>query len=91
MRESFQPQAVLWGQAYETLVKRGVLARLVEEGLLTIDDPRIAEWTQVRLGARCRGIAPAARPARRRDAGRGGGWGRALRAQRVRYGLHGYP
>lgn len=49
MRESFQPQAVLWGQAYETLVKRGVLARLVEEGLLKVDDPRVAEWTQVRL------------------------------------------
>lgn len=49
MRESVQPQAVLWGQAYELLVKRGVLTRLVDEGLLSVDDPRVAEWRQVRL------------------------------------------
>ena len=48
-RSSFQLQAVLWGQAYETLVKRGALTRLVEEGLLSADDPRIVEWRQVRL------------------------------------------
>ena len=49
MRESVQPQAVLWGQAYELLVKRGVLTRLVDEGLLSVDDPRVAEWRAVRL------------------------------------------
>lgn len=49
VQELFQPQAVLWGQAYETLVKRGVLTRLLEEGLLEVDDPRLAAWRSVRL------------------------------------------
>ena len=31
---SFQQQAVRWGQAYEVLVKRGVLACLIEQGLI---------------------------------------------------------
>ena len=31
---SFQRQAALWGQAYEVLVKRGVLTRLLEQRLL---------------------------------------------------------
>jgi len=48
-RTLLQPQAALWGQAYEVLVKRGVLTRLIEEGLIPVDDPRISEWRQVRL------------------------------------------
>lgn len=48
---TFQQQAVLWGQAYEVLVKRGVLTRLVEEGLIHADDPRLARWRQTKLSA----------------------------------------
>lgn len=46
---SFQQQAVLWGQAYEVLVKRGVLARLLEQRLIAMDDARIADWRQCKL------------------------------------------
>lgn len=45
----FQKQAELWGQAYEVLVKRGVLSCLVEWKLL---DPRHAQlkpWREARL------------------------------------------
>jgi hypothetical protein len=48
---SFQQQAALWGQAYEVLVKRGVLARLLEQRLIQIDDPRLSEWRQCKLAA----------------------------------------
>ena len=34
---SFHAQAVLWGQTYEVLVKRGVLACLIEQGLISKD------------------------------------------------------
>ena len=46
---SFQQQAALWGQAYEVLVKRGVLTRLLEQRLVTLNDPRIADWRQCKL------------------------------------------
>ena len=36
---TFQQQAVLWGQAYEVLVKRGVLACLIEQGLADWNHP----------------------------------------------------
>ncbi|MDF6842484.1 hypothetical protein NLR04_24910, partial [Escherichia coli] len=45
----FQKQAELWGQAYEVLVKRGVLACLVEWKLLTPEHPTLAEWRDQRL------------------------------------------
>jgi hypothetical protein len=46
---TFQREAVLWGQTYEVLVKRGVLTRLLEQRLITIDDPRIADWCHCKL------------------------------------------
>jgi hypothetical protein len=46
---SFQQQAALWGEAYEILVKRGVLTRLLEQQLVTVDDARIADWRQCKL------------------------------------------
>ena len=45
----FQKQAELWGQAYEILVKRGVLACLVERGLLATDHPQLQPWKDARL------------------------------------------
>jgi len=48
---SFQQQAALWGQAYEVLVKRGVLACLLEQRLIQIDDPRLAQWRECKLAA----------------------------------------
>lgn len=46
---SFQQQAVLWGQAFEVLVKRGVLACLADKGLVSYDSPELAEWRQAKL------------------------------------------
>lgn len=46
---SFQQQAVIWGQAYEILVKRGVLACLIEHKLLKPDHPGLAPWRETRL------------------------------------------
>jgi hypothetical protein len=46
---TFQQQAVLWGQAFEVLVKRGVLACLVDKGLVSYDGPELAEWKKVKL------------------------------------------
>jgi hypothetical protein len=45
----FQKQAELWGQAYEVLVKRGVLAHLVEAKLLEPDHPQLVTWKQNQL------------------------------------------
>ncbi len=45
----FQKQAELWGQAYEVLVKRGVLAHLVESKLLEPDHPQLVVWKQSQL------------------------------------------
>jgi hypothetical protein len=45
----FQKQAELWGQAYEVLVKRGVLAHLVESKLLAPDHPQLLAWKQSQL------------------------------------------
>ena len=59
---SFQQQAALWGQLYEILVKRGVLARLVEQRLITIEDPRID-----RHGFRSTSLAPCKGSLRRRS------------------------
>jgi hypothetical protein len=46
---SFHAQAVLWGQTYEVLVKRGVLACLVEQGLILKDRPALQPWRDTRL------------------------------------------
>jgi ethanolamine utilization microcompartment shell protein EutS len=46
---TFQQQAVLWGQVYEVLVKRGVLACLVETGLLSRDLPSLRPWIETRV------------------------------------------
>lgn len=48
---SFQQQAVLWGQAYEVLVKRGVLAVLLDRALVTQDAPALAPWRELKVGA----------------------------------------
>lgn len=45
----FQKQAEIWGQAYEVLVKRGVLACLVEHQLLAPEHPQLAPWKQHQL------------------------------------------
>jgi hypothetical protein len=45
----FQKQAEFWGQAYEVLVKRGVLAHLVESKLLAPDHPQLEVWKQSQL------------------------------------------
>lgn len=45
----FQKQGELWGQAYEVLVKRGVLACLVERGLLATEHPQLLPWKDARL------------------------------------------
>lgn len=50
MRElTFQKQAEYWGQAYEVLVKRGVLAHLVESGLIRRDRPGLRRWRELQL------------------------------------------
>jgi hypothetical protein len=46
---SFHKQAVLWGQAYEILVKRGVIACLLERGLIQRDQPGLEDWQGFRL------------------------------------------
>ena len=45
----FQKQAELWGQGYEVLVKRGVLACLVEHKLLDPAHPQLTPWKQHQL------------------------------------------
>ena len=45
----FQKQAELWGQAYEVLVKRGVLACLIEGKLLDPEHALLAPWREHRL------------------------------------------
>lgn len=46
---SFHQQAVAWGQAYEVLVKRGVLACLLERRLIASDQPGLEQWAKLRL------------------------------------------
>jgi len=45
----FQKQAELWGQAYEVLVKRGVLACLVEHKLLEPEHSQLTPWKEHQL------------------------------------------
>jgi hypothetical protein len=46
---AFQQQAAIWGEAYEILVKRGVLACLVERKLLRPEHVSLAAWRETRL------------------------------------------
>lgn len=46
---TFHQQAVLWGQAYEVLVKRGSIAYLIEQGLLDADRPSLEQWRKHKL------------------------------------------
>ena len=46
---TFQKQAEYWGQAYEVLVKRGVLAYLVETGLIRRNRPGLERWKKLPL------------------------------------------
>ena len=46
---SFQQQAVLWGQTYEVMVKRGVLACLADKNLIDMDSPALSPWRKTRL------------------------------------------
>lgn len=45
---TFQQQAVIWGQAYEIFVKRGVLGCLTDHGLVSLDDPHLKPWRETR-------------------------------------------
>lgn len=42
--QTFQQQAVIWGQAYEIFVKRGVLGCLADYELIQLDDPHLQPW-----------------------------------------------
>lgn len=46
---SFQQQAVIWGQAYEIFVKRGVLACLIEQQILDPAHRGIRVWKENKL------------------------------------------
>ncbi len=46
---SFHQQAVAWGQAYEVLVKRGVLACLLERRLIAAEQSGLEQWQKLRL------------------------------------------
>jgi hypothetical protein len=41
---SLHQQAVLWGQAYEILAKRGAIDYLVERGMIDIESPWLQAW-----------------------------------------------
>lgn len=45
---SFQQQAVVWGQAYEVFVKRGVLGCLADRGLIALDHPNLKAWRETK-------------------------------------------
>ena len=46
---SFQEQAALWGQSYEVLVKRGVLAYLFEKKLINPNRESLQPWKDAKL------------------------------------------
>lgn len=46
---TFQKQAELWGKTYEILVKRGVLASLVEAEVIPSDHESVAVWRETKL------------------------------------------
>ena len=46
---TFQQQAVIWGQAYEIFVKRGVLGCLADYELIQLDDPHLRPWRDTKV------------------------------------------
>lgn len=46
---SFHQQAVLWGQAYEVLVKRGGVYYLIERQLVSAERTSLAAWTGLKV------------------------------------------
>ncbi|MCK7581962.1 MAG: hypothetical protein MZV65_44315 [Chromatiales bacterium] len=61
----FQKQAEFWGQAYEVLVKRGVLACLIEQGLVDAEHPQLAPWKPASTARRDESTEPLPGPHRR--------------------------
>jgi hypothetical protein len=47
--QTFHEQSVIWGQAYEVMVKRGVISCLIERKLLTPEHPSLQAWSKLRL------------------------------------------
>ena len=45
---TFQQQAVVWGQAYEVFVKRGVLGCLADRELISLDAPHLKPWRETK-------------------------------------------
>ncbi|MCK4143762.1 helicase [Ralstonia pseudosolanacearum] len=48
---TFQQQSVIWGQAFEILVKRGVLGCLAERNLIDLDDKHLRPWRTMKLSS----------------------------------------
>lgn len=46
---TFQQQAVIWGQAYEIFVKRGVLGCLADYELIQLDAPHLQLWRDTKV------------------------------------------
>lgn len=46
---TFQQQAAVWGQAYEILVKRGVLGCLADHELVDLNAPHLEVWRNTKL------------------------------------------
>lgn len=46
---TFQQQAVIWGQAYEIFVKRGVLGCLADNELIQLDAPHLQPWRDTKV------------------------------------------
>ncbi len=46
---SFHQQAVLWGQAYEVLVKRGGIYYLIERQLVSVERTSLAAWNGLKV------------------------------------------
>ena len=45
---SFQQEAVVWGQAYEIFVKRGVLGCLADQRLIDVGSPALKLWRETK-------------------------------------------
>lgn len=48
---TFQQQSVIWGQAFEILVKRGVLGCLAEKGFIDLNDKHLTPWRTVKVSS----------------------------------------
>jgi hypothetical protein len=49
MEQDFLVQASTWGEVFEIAVKRGVIAQLVHQGLLTLSHPALKGWQEYRV------------------------------------------